>query len=283
MKILLIGGCGYIGSSIYTRLSSKHDIVIVDTLRRGYLFENVPIVTQSYNTLAPELIQEFDMVMMFSGCSSVPESFAYPLRCWTDNVTDFVSFINKLPSHIPFIYASTAGVYNGLEGKCSEDITLLQPTNMYDFSKSTADRLAKELTPNKRILGLRLSTVNGPSQNLRPELMLNKMVNDAKTIREVKVCNMSAVRPIIGINDLVDFIEYLADAPSLITKAEVLNLASFSMSIGEIARQCAQIMDVPLVVTDDFPTYSFDVDTTKAKRYFGFVAKDTLESLVRSL
>ena len=94
---------------------------------------------------------------------------------------------------------------------------------------------------------------------------------------------MSAVRPIIGINDLVDFIEYLADAPSLITKAEVLNLASFSMSIGEIARQCAQIMDVPLVVTDDFPTYSFDVDTTKAKRYFGFVAKDTLESLVRSL
>lgn len=278
MKILLVGGCGYIGSSLHETLSKKHDVIVWDILRRSECHDLTP---RNQDEIEQHLITQVDLVILVSGCSSVPESNQFPIRCWKENVTDFIRLVDMLPNHIPLIYASSASVYNGLDKVAREEDTLGTPINMYDLSKNTADRIATQF-PEKRLLGLRLSTVNGTSPNMRHELMLNKMVKDARETGYIKVSNATAIRPILGMNDLCNFISKLTDDLSIIMRPEVINLCSFTSTIGQLAHDCSEITRSKIVDIPNVPTYSFAIDNQKSIEW-GFQPNDTLAALVKDL
>ena len=70
-KVLLVGGCGYIGSYLFERLIANGFMVSVcDKLSRGNPLD-LPIASQDYNDLTPEVLAPFETILWFAGHSSV--------------------------------------------------------------------------------------------------------------------------------------------------------------------------------------------------------------------
>jgi nucleoside-diphosphate-sugar epimerase len=217
-----------------------------------------------------------DALILLAGHSSVKMCDNDPGGAWTNNVDLFRNLLNN--HNGKFIYASSASVYDGVENP-NEDCNQFNLKGMYDLTKRTIDNLAQ--LSDKEYYGLRFATVNGWSPNLRVDVMLNKMVYDAKTAYKITVQNPQLVRPILGLNDLCRAITAILKGGR---HAGIYNLASFNASVLEMAEFVGKRYnaDVEVIETDAKP-YAFGIDTTKFEKTYNFKFEDTLESVVESL
>ena len=223
-------------------------------------------------------LPEVGATILLAGHSSVKMCENDPYGAWVNNVDFFLSILRDIKPGQKFIYASSASVYDGVE-RPNEDCNQFNLKGMYDLTKRTIDDLAR--LSDVEFYGLRFATVNGYSSNLRTDVMLNKMVFDAKTKGEVTIQNPQLVRPILGIRDLKRAI------CTILKNGDwrgIYNLASFESSVAEMANFVGDYFDVPVVTgTTDKPPYAFGLDTKKFERTYSFEFEDTLESVVSSM
>lgn len=217
-----------------------------------------------------------ECTVLLAGHSSVLACENDPDGAWVNNV-DF--FRSVLRNSTKLIYASSASVYDGVTNP-NEDCTEFNLKGMYDLTKRTIDNLAQ--LSDTEYYGLRFATVNGWSPNLRVDVMLNKMVFDAKENGVIIVTNPQLVRPILGIKDLGRAIQAIVGSKE--DKRGIYNLASFSASVLDMAQTVADKYEVPIeIVETDSKPYVFGIDTIKFRTAFDFEFQDTLESIVDSL
>lgn len=277
MKILLLGGNGYLGSVLYPQLS-KHDTHSLDLCLFG--------VDQGYSALQNYCdadISSYDVIICLAGHSSVQMCEYSPARSWTNNVEYFRLLCDKLRKDQKLIYASSASVYGNSKYSCDE----LMPVNFavlnnYDLQKITIDLIAaKHINEGKNIIGLRFGTINGISPNTRHELMLNSMVKAAMEKKLINVKNSSMRRAILGINDAVDAILLFVEnnyTPSY------YNVSSFNSNVAEMAEYVSDALNVPIIDHGQDPSYyNFELTTYKIQSKCGFKAKETIKSIVDGL
>lgn len=276
MKILLIGGNGYIGSKFY-ELNSLHDITSVDlSLFDRDLGYSSKI---NYNDIS---ISGYDSIVCLAGHSSVPMCEHSPSRSWVNNVDYFRNLCEKL-THQKLIYASSASVYGTTTGSSHEDTKInFNVINHYDLQKITIDLIAnKYIAEGKNIIGLRFGTVNGAAPNTRSDLMINSMVKSALETGKVNAKNTHIRRAILGINDACKAIEYILNHDF---NSGQYNLASFNTTVREVAHTVCNIVGASLIThPNDKLVYDFNLDTSKFQSASGFVFTDTIESLVHEL
>ncbi len=281
-KVLIIGGCGYIGStlSLYLRaFRSKYEADVVDNM----LFGN-PGDIDAYRIRCEDLdpieLSLYDVVILLSGFPSVQMCAKYPDQVFDRNVTAFINLMNKLDDKTKFIYASSSSVYGscGLNQATEEDV-LFKPDNHYDVSKHIIDLYAQ--LSNKNYYGLRFGTVCGFSRNLRGDVMINSMVISAQKNQVVKIGQQHVNRPILGMSDLCRVIQTIIDGPN---KPGIYNIGSFNSTVGEVGRRVAAAMDVPTEeLKFDSPAYDFSISTEKFENAYDFKFNDTVESIVRNI
>lgn len=222
-------------------------------------------------------IPETDALILLAGHSSVKMCDNHPDAAWTNNVDLFRNLLNNHSGR--FIYASSASVYDGVDNP-NEDCNQFNLKGMYDLTKRTIDNLA--LLSDKDYYGLRFATVNGWSPNLRTDVMLNKMVYDAKNLGLIMVTSPQLVRPILGINDLARAVKTILETER--PHPGIYNLASFNASVLEMAEYVAKQFNAKVdVIHNTGKPYAFGIDTTKFEKQYDFEFKDTLESVVDSL
>lgn len=259
MNTLIIGSKGYIGSSLMEYIEAD-----------GIDMENA----EDWN------IAGYDTIILLAGHSSMPMGRDDPDGCWKNNVVRFRRLLAKLPVNKRLIYASSASVYNGIKATPTETCVEFRPMNMYDLSKYIIDQLA--LMSEKHIYGLRFCTINGYSPTLRVDLMLNKMVEDAKNKGVVTIKNGDLTRPILGMHDLLRAIKTIVDSPD--DHRGIYNLCSLN---GHTVRQFAEAVTKKFggVIQDlgDEPHYVYGADTTKFEKTYHFKFEETLDSILNSL
>lgn len=258
-KILIIGGKGYIGSALQEHLPEAHVIDKGDSWK---------------------IAEDYDTIILLAGHSSLALGRDDPSGAWENNVTNFWKLLDGLRDNQRLIYASSASVYNGIKSSPDETCAEFHGLNMYDLTKFVIDQLA--LQSGKHIYGLRFVTVNGYSPVLRVDLMLNKMVEDAKNTGEVKVKNAFLTRPILGIQDLCRAIKTIVYSGK--DHRGLYNLCSIN---GETVRQYADrvVKEFGGMVMDlgDEPHYVYGADTNKFESTYHFKFIETLDSIVESL
>lgn len=265
--ILLIGGCGYVGSYLFQRLLAHgYGVSVCDRLVRGNPLA-LPIKALDYNDLTPESLAPFDAVLWFAGHSSVGQSITDPQGAIANNCLNLFSLAKKLPTKTRLIYASTASLYplDKAGAPISEASLIRIPAqNAYDISKFAFDYLAEHFLD--RFHGLRMGTVSGYSPNLRPELIFNAMNLSAVKTGAVRVKNANAYRTILFLSDLWTLVEHLIrhDAPS-----GFYNAGSITASIGEFGQQIAKAWGATVIDEGETPTYSFKLDCSKAEALCG--------------
>jgi len=166
MKILVTGGCGYIGSKLVHSLRGACDIAVVDNYSNNVVdsIEGVTIhKLDIQNTCEMEDVFRggcFDMVIHFAGISSPTEADLNPLENATQNYLASVALMKLAESHFvkKFLFASSYYVY---EDSCFplKETSYLRPRGAYGVNKLASEYFLK--TMNMNSLSTRFFNVYG--------------------------------------------------------------------------------------------------------------------------
>ena len=207
MKILLAGGCGYVGTMLHNHLKEKqHDITIVDLQWFGNKTNCDKIIKKDIFDLKKEDIDGFDCVVFIAGLSNDPMADFSPSENFIQNSAcpSYLSYISKKAGVKKFIYASSCSVYGFSDDRFSteEDPTFTQ--HPYGISKLQGERGVLQIADdNFKVIALRKGTVCGYSSRMRLDLVLNIMFKHAITTGTITVNNPEIWRPILSIQDAV--------------------------------------------------------------------------------
>lgn len=274
-NILIIGGCGYIGSALCNKFSN-HWVETIDLEWFGN-FNNIKNTKTDFDNLSTEYLDRFDVVILVAAnssvqlCKDVYDSFS-------NNVTKFINLVKKLKKQ-KFIYASSSCVYVTSDNNLKVETDELYPMDGLTLTKTTIDQFMP-LT-DVEYYGLRFGSVNGYSPNMRLDLMINAMTLSATKNNEVNVFNGHAHRPILGINDLTRVVETIINTDS--DNRGIYNIASVNHNILEIGNKVAKHLNVNLIDKGKNFTYDFMIDSKKFIDTYNFQFNDTVESIVDSI
>jgi UDP-glucose 4-epimerase len=148
VKLLVLGGAGYIGSVVAARLvEAGHDVTVGDNLLRGHRdavpsgaqFELVDIEDRS--SVSRVLAPGFDGVFHFAALTLVGESVRQPTRYFRVNVLGSLNVLDAMAeSEVKrLVFSSTAAVYGEPDAIPVTEAAPTRPTNPYGASKLAVD------------------------------------------------------------------------------------------------------------------------------------------------
>lgn len=150
MRILVVGGAGYIGSHMCKLLAGAgHDVVVVDNLGTGHreAVQWGPLVEMSIGDVAalgPVFDRyRFDAVIHFAACSLVAESVTDPFKYYQNNVAATLALLQVMRDKGVgrFVFSSTAAVFGEPRQELIDETHPLAPINPYGSSKLMVEQV----------------------------------------------------------------------------------------------------------------------------------------------
>ncbi len=163
-KIIVTGGCGYIGShTVVTLISNNYDVVIIDNLSNSNKktleritkitgtsphFEHIDLKNPEQTKSVFKKHNDAVAVIHFAAYKAVAESVEKPLMYYRNNL---LSLINTLEFQIEegisnFIFSSSATVYGAPETlPITEENKVQRPFSPYGNTKKIAEEVLEDL------------------------------------------------------------------------------------------------------------------------------------------
>jgi dTDP-glucose 4,6-dehydratase/UDP-glucose 4,6-dehydratase len=248
MKLLVTGGCGFIGSNFVNYYFNQNkDVTIVnldamyycasetnvaEDVRKSERYHLVKGNLCSYDLIANILkIYQIDTIIHFAAQSHVQNSFEDALQYTHDNVQGTHTLLEasrKYGKINRFIHISTDEVYgesmlNENEEKKNEN-SILCPTNPYAATKAAAELIAKSYYHSFKmpIIITRGNNVYGPNQY--PEKLIPRFIQQLKLNEKVTIQgDGSNVRAFLHVNDVCSALQLVLEKGEI---GEIYNVGS---------------------------------------------------------
>jgi UDP-glucose 4-epimerase len=156
MKVLVVGGAGYIGShTAYELIRAGHEVVVLDNLSTGrqrnvhpqasFYWGDIRRASDIARVLATEAEdgKPVDVAMHFAAKLIVPESVSQPLAYYENNVEGLRTMLEALVEYDVrnVVFSSTAAVYGEPDSpECSENDPT-KPINPYGETKLACEKM----------------------------------------------------------------------------------------------------------------------------------------------
>jgi UDP-glucose 4-epimerase len=271
LKVLLVGGAGYIGSHVALRLSERGvSPIIYDNFSTGHRrlvdgFEVIHGDMADYERLRNSL-KNIDAVMHFAAKAYVGESVLKPREYYTTNVTDALILLNAtVDAGIDkFIFSSSCAVYGAPLQLPIREVTPRVPINPYGQTKAAFEDALRSYSSayNLRFIALRYFNAAGADESgqlgeLRsPETHLIPLVLKAASGRSQAVSifgndyptpDGTCIRDYVHVNDLasahLNALELLVNGG----ESDAFNLGSGTgFSVLEVIAAAEEVSGVPV-------------------------------------
>ncbi len=148
MKLLVVGGAGYIGSVVAAQLiEAGHTVTVSDNLSKGHDWAVPPKATfvevdlLDVPALGEVVGDGFDGVLHFAALSLVGESVTEPTRYFRTNVAGTVNLLDAIRAAgvERLVFSSTAATYGEPDEVPIKETAPTVPTNPYGASKLAID------------------------------------------------------------------------------------------------------------------------------------------------
>ena len=158
MKILIVGGAGYIGSHMIKRfLQTDHEVVILDNLSTGYEdnCQGLPLhhidLKDKDQVLQFLKTQSFDAVMHFASFINVGESYHHPEKYYQNNVINSFHLLDAMSrcGIKNFIFSSSAAVYGEPTQIPINEDHPIAPVNPYGSTKAEVEKKLEDYRLNE--------------------------------------------------------------------------------------------------------------------------------------
>jgi dTDP-glucose 4,6-dehydratase len=291
MRLLVTGGCGFIGSNFvnyYFKQNPDATIVNLDAMYYCASETNVNVEVRessryhlvkgnlcSYDLISNILnIYQIDTIIHFAAQSHVQNSFEDALQYTHDNVQGTHTLLEASRKHGKikrFIHISTDEVYgesmlNSDEEKKNEN-SILCPTNPYAATKAAAELIAKSYYHSFKmpIIITRGNNVYGPNQY--PEKLIPRFIQQLQQDEKVTIQgDGSNVRAFLHVNDVCSALKLILEKGEI---GEIYNVGSDDHHEYKVL-QIAHILIEKIKKTtqyDDWITYIEDRPFND-KRYY---------------
>lgn len=240
MRLLIIGGCGYVGSALARYLPEYgHHVTTLDRQGRPDYLRDYRRFDRGFD--------DYDGIIWAAGHSSVKACLDDPIGAFHNNVTGIVDLVSQLKGQ-RFLYMSSSALYGVSNEAVNKD--------MFAFSKLTAERAIRNLYRNYSIC--RLGSVAGPGAGIRLDTLFNRMVFDAVRLHKITLYNGQYNRPILGIIDLCRWVERVLYLDGMYS----CDLCSFNTAIGSLAVKVAHRFRAEIEEIKGHPGYDFYMGCT---------------------
>jgi len=245
MKILVVGGAGYVGGGIVDKLSQEHEVTVYDSLiyetsyrkKVNFILGDIRDTTKINN-----ILDGFDVVVWLAalvgdGACAINPDLTYEIN--SESVKNLVENFDKR-----IIFLSTCSVYGAQDGVLTED-SGTNPLSEYASSKLQAEEYLKD----SDALIFRLGTLFGLSDEfsrVRLDLVVNILTAKALIDKKISVFGGEQWRPLLHVNDVSNAISHCLKTDV----SGIYNLHHKNYRIIDIAREIEnKVKDVELEVT----------------------------------
>ena len=145
MKILLVGGAGFIGAHMIKHLEDfDYEVEVLDNLSSGFK-ENVNNLKLHIIDLKDKRIlldffkeNQFDVVMHFASYINVGESYLKPQKYFENNVNNTKNLLDCMVETkvLKIIFSSSAAIYGDPQSSLISEDHPINPVNPYGMSKA---------------------------------------------------------------------------------------------------------------------------------------------------
>ena len=270
MKILVVGGAGYVGGGIVDTLSKKNEITVYDSLIYESAFrKDVNFIygdIRDYKKIN-SILNNFDAVVWLAalvgdGACSINPTLTHEIN--SETVKNLVKNFNG-----KIIFLSTCSVYGAQEGVLDEN-SEVNPLSEYASSKLIAEKYLEE----SDAIIFRLGTLFGISDQfsrIRLDLVVNILTTKALVDKKMSVFGGDQWRPLLHVKDVANAIEHNISSN---TKG-IFNLHYKTLKIIEIAEKIKEKITDVTIETTPLPfqdARNYQVSSDKLKRETGFEA-----------
>lgn len=282
MRVLIVGGAGYLGGAVTDiLLGSKHEVQVYDFLLYEETYrKSVPFIYGDIRDTSRlrESLKWADAVIWLAAlvgdpACSLSESFTRQVN------TDSLRFLKDNYSGRIF-FMSTCSVYGAAEGELDET-SPLNPFSLYARSKLEAEEILKDTNA----LIFRLGTLFGISDafaRIRFDLVVNTLVMRALMHGRISIFGGQQYRPHLHVRDAA-----LTICNCLEKRVRgVYNLASENTTILELAERLKLFFPKLIVETNDTmfqDNRNYRVSSAKAIKDLGFKPQYSIEDGIREL
>ena len=286
MKILLTGGCGYIGTNLTKALLDLgHHVTVVDIMWFGnYLnpHKNLNIIQSDIRDIDAIPMKGIDTVMHLANIANDPTGDLNARLTWEVNALSSKFLIEKaIENNVKqFIFASSGSVY-GIkeESQVTEDLPLV-PITDYNKTKMISESVLLSFRDEITLNIVRPATVCGYSPRMRLDLSVSLLTMHALTKGKITVFGGKQIRPNIHMNDMVSVYLHLLNLDS--KDAGIYNAGFENISILDIANKVCNQIPSEIVVTESDDPRSYRLNSDKLLKT-GFRPKWNVENGIQEV
>lgn len=249
MKVLVVGGAGYVGGAVTdTLLESLHEVRVFDALLYEESYrKNVPFVygdIRDRERLLPHLAWADSVVWLAAlvgdGACALNPDIALEIN---------QSCVEWLAGNYDgrIVFMSTCSVY-GAQDLELDETSPVNPLSVYAVTKLAAEKALE----GKNAIIFRLGTLFGVGDlfsRIRLDLVVNTLVVRAATSNKIRVFGGDQFRPLLHVRDAA--------------KAAVDNLSSNHTGVFNLNRQNVRIIDLAYQIRNHFP--DLQIERTEIK------------------
>lgn len=294
MRILVVGGAGYVGSKLVPHLLEKgYAVTVLDLYIYGKdVLEKHPNLLEIQGdmrdlSLVDRALEGCEAVIHLACISNDPSFELNPELGKSINFDAFEPFVAlaKKRGVERFIYASSSSVYGVKEEpNVTEEMSLEPLTDYSKFKAACEEILLKYRDENFICTILRPATVCGYAPRQRLDVIVNILTNQAYHTGNIKIMGGGQMRPNIHIDDMVDAYLCVLEAPEEKIQGEIFNVGYHNHTVKEIGEIVACSVDgckIDLIPTND--NRSYHISSDKIARTLNFVPLRSLKEAVESL
>ncbi|MCK4836060.1 MAG: NAD(P)-dependent oxidoreductase [Candidatus Aminicenantes bacterium] len=292
MKILVVGGAGYIGSVLLPRLLERgYDVDVIDLFWFGnHLPPEVRAINKDIFELEEGDLKEYEQVIFMAGLSNDPMAEYSPAENFISNaaIPAFLGYLARKAGVKRFIYAGSCSVYGYTVNELYDENCPAISDYPYGISKLQGENSVMQMkNEDFSVIAFRQGTVSGYSPRMRLDLVVNTMFKTAVTTRVITVNNPAIWRPILSIKDAATAYIRAIEANNDISG--VFNIASGNYTVGEIGDLVKSSLkrhlniDVQLNIKHIQDYRNYKVSFEKAKKVLSFHPKFDVYAIVEDL
>ena len=298
LKILILGGGGYLGQSIVDLLSKKkYEVKIIDRFfyidkKNLIKSQNVKYIREDIRKLSRNNFRNINVVIDLSNISIAPKDHKYfDKMSWEINYHGRKNNLiyAKEENVEKYLFPSSCSVYGFNKTKAFlNENSKLNPKSTYAKTHRSFENFAlKQGNDSYQVISLRLPTLFGYSKRMRFDLIINSMVWD---VLEKKTINLlrdgKQRRPFVHVDDVAKAFLFFINNKSKKFNNNIFNIGNNMNNINllNLAKKIFKVLGIKenIVWYGKSDDRSYFVSFNKISK-FGFTPKKSIDYGIREL
>jgi len=297
--VLVIGGAGYIGSSLLPKLLDRgYRVRVLDLFLYGreaiadlLRHPRLEVIEADFRHVdrVVEAMQGVDAVIHLGAIVGDPACDINAGLTIEVNLmaTRMIAEVAKGSSVRRFLFASTCSVY-GANDQLLDEKSALNPVSLYARSKIASEKVLTQLADDEFVaVVLRFATIYGLSGRSRFDLVANLLAAKAVTDGEITLFGGDQWRPFVHVDDVARGILCALEADRDHVRDQVFNVGSNAQNytLGQVAEIIQQRVPEASILElgADGDRRNYRVNFSKIQNMLGFSPEWTLEQGVQQV